>query len=109
MYEKDGICCADNPDEEIPMAEARPLADRMMPVTFQAGGRRLFDTKSPMARCSGPLTMRESSPILKFIWASSPWMTGRSTSRLRRHVWRASLMAGMNAVRPYDICHKSTD
>ena len=54
MYEKDGICCADNPDEEIPMAEARPLAGRMMPVTFQAGGRRLFDTKSPMARCSGP-------------------------------------------------------
>ena len=51
MYEKNGICYADSPSEEIRIIEAEPLADRMMLVTFSTGEKRLFDTK----KLTGPV------------------------------------------------------
>ena len=44
MYVIDDICYAGSNEQELKVAEVKPLVGRMLLVTFSSGERRLFDT-----------------------------------------------------------------
>ena len=55
MYIKNDICYAGELQPGVKVTEAKPLAGRMLLVTFSTGEKRLFDTTSLKGAAFAPL------------------------------------------------------
>lgn len=76
MYIVDDICYAGSPEKEIKITEAKPLAARMLLVTFSTGEKRLFDTTLLTETIFQPLDNEETFRDLRLFHGAITWMEG---------------------------------
>lgn len=76
MYIVDDICYAGSPEKEIKITEAKPLAGRMLLVTFSTGEKRLFDTTLLTETVFQPLDNEETFRDLRLFHGAITWMEG---------------------------------